>query len=210
MSGDQDAGPSRPRSVVSITRSISAPPLDVPPVPERRESLAASAAAAAGVQRPRSLVGPIQLPRSTSTITATCQAAAFRPKGRKSRMASSKVMPPVESSSEPSDSSQEFEAKTLYQDAFKVLYEFFTNGALCDVEIVLGSKHINCHRVVLACVSQYFKTMFTSEMAESKRQSVNIKDIDEGALQSIIKFAYTAKILLTVENVQSLLYASSI
>ena len=52
--------------------------------------------------------------------------------------------------------------------------------------------------------------MFTSEMAESFQSSVTINDIDETALQELIDFAYTSKIKLNVENVQSLLYASSI
>ena len=52
--------------------------------------------------------------------------------------------------------------------------------------------------------------MFTSEMAESCQQCITIQDIEQCALQQLIDFAYTAKIKLNVENVQSLLYASSI
>ena len=103
-----------------------------------------------------------------------------------------------------------FEAKSMYRDSFRCLYEFFQNGILCDVEIVCGSKVIKCHRVVLACSSTYFKTMFTSEMAEAHQSSVHIKDIDEMALLQLIKFAYTARLVLTTDSVQGLLYASSI
>ena len=81
---------------------------------------------------------------------------------------------------------------------------------LCDIEICVGAKSIKCHRVVLACCSRYFHTMFLCEMVESRRSSVRIQDIDESALVDLVEFAYTAKVVLTVDNVQSLLYASSI
>lgn len=103
-----------------------------------------------------------------------------------------------------------FEEKTLQRDSFRMLYDFYQKGQLCDVEICVGAKSVNCHRVVLACCSRYFRAMFLCEMMESRRSSVRIQDIDESALIDLIKFAYTSKIVLTVENVQSLLYASSI
>lgn len=52
--------------------------------------------------------------------------------------------------------------------------------------------------------------MFTSEMRECRKDKITINDIDDHALVSLINFAYTAKIKITVDNVQSLLYASSI
>ncbi len=73
-----------------------------------------------------------------------------------------------------------------------------------------GKKTVSCHRVVLACISRYFRTMFTSDMKECKNEKITINDIDDHALVSLINFAYTAKIKITVDNVQSLLYASSI
>jgi len=50
-----------------------------------------------------------------------------------------------------------FEDKELYNDSFRVLYEYYQSGTFCDVEIHVGSRHINCHRLVLACFSQYFR-----------------------------------------------------
>ncbi|XP_013384732.1 kelch-like protein 8 isoform X1 [Lingula anatina] len=103
-----------------------------------------------------------------------------------------------------------YEAKSLTQDAFKVLHEFYQSGQLCDLELKVGEKVFKCHRVVLACVSKYFRAMFTSEMAESKQNRVTIQDIDEYAMELLIKFAYTGKVLITVNNVQPMLYAASI
>ena len=47
-------------------------------------------------------------------------------------------------------------------------------------------------------------------MKECHKEKITINDIDDHALVSLINFAYTAKIKITVDNVQSLLYASSI
>ena len=47
-------------------------------------------------------------------------------------------------------------------------------GDLCDVTIVVGSRRINAHKVVLSACSPYFKAMFTGEMTESRQQEVNI------------------------------------
>ena len=141
------------------------------------------------------------------------------------RLDSLQLFPPSESTTPPQQSSFSetppdgaddeqthfrFEAKTLQRDSFRMLYDFYQKGQLCDIEICVGAKSVNCHRVVLACCSRYFRAMFLCEMMESRRSSVRIQDIDEAALIELIKFAYTAKIVLTVENVQSLLYASSI
>ena len=52
--------------------------------------------------------------------------------------------------------------------------------------------------------------MFTSEMSECHNKSVTIYDVDETALVALVEFAYTARIILTTDNVQTLLYACSI
>ena len=50
-----------------------------------------------------------------------------------------------------------FEDKSLWHDSFSCLYEFYQTGTFCDVEIHVGSQRVNCHRLVLACFSQYFR-----------------------------------------------------
>jgi len=52
--------------------------------------------------------------------------------------------------------------------------------------------------------------MFTSEMSECHTRTVTIYDVDESAFVALIEFAYTARITLTTDNVQTLLYACSI
>jgi len=50
-----------------------------------------------------------------------------------------------------------FEDRALWRDSFAILHEFYQSGTFCDVEIQVGSRRVNCHRLVLACFSQYFR-----------------------------------------------------
>ena len=106
--------------------------------------------------------------------------------------------------------SSEFESKGHYKNGFKIFHEFYNGGMLYDVEIKVGNKSFKCHKIVLSCVSDYFRTMFTSEMTESRQSEITIHDIDESAMEKLVQFAYTSKIQLSIDNVQSVLYAASI
>ncbi|KAH7702251.1 kelch-like protein 20-like protein [Aphelenchoides avenae] len=81
-------------------------------------------------------------------------------------------------------------------------------GCLCDVTLVVGEKQIHAHRLLLAAWSNYFKAMFTNEMAESRQQEIQMVDIGEGTLQALVDFCYTETITITDANVQQLLPAA--
>ncbi len=61
----------------------------------------------------------------------------------------------------------------------------------------------------LAC-SAYFKAMFTGELAESRQTEIIIHDIDEFAMELLIEFCYTSRIIVDEKNVQMLLPAACI
>ncbi|ELT89498.1 hypothetical protein CAPTEDRAFT_108783 [Capitella teleta] len=111
---------------------------------------------------------------------------------------------------EDSSASVTFESQSVHREAFSVLLEFYAHQTLCDVEIVVGARSFRCHRLILASVSAYFRAMFTSQMTETLSSSVTIHDIDPAAFELLLLYAYTAKISFSTENVQTLLYASSI
>ena len=105
---------------------------------------------------------------------------------------------------------QIFEAKSHCKDSFKVLHQLYEKQEMCDVEIQVGKKSFKCHRIVLVCASLYFRAMFKSEMAESRQDLVTIQDLDEDAMEMLVEFAYTAKLKITTDTVQPLLFAACI
>lgn len=109
-----------------------------------------------------------------------------------------------------SSGSYQFEARNFLKDSFRTLHGFYENQEMCDVEIRVGNKSFKCHRVVLACASLYFRAMFKSEMAETKQEVITIQDLDEDAMEKVVNFAYTARIKITTETVQQILFAASI
>jgi len=54
-------------------------------------------------------------------------------------------------------SSFTYEDKHLWTNSFSFLNDFYQSGMFCDVEIHVGSLRVSCHRIVLACFSQYFR-----------------------------------------------------
>ncbi|XP_053112101.1 kelch-like protein 8 isoform X2 [Hemicordylus capensis] len=103
-----------------------------------------------------------------------------------------------------------FEANEAWKDFHNSLLRFYEAGELCDVTLKVGSKLISCHKLVLACVIPYFRAMFLSEMAEAKQTLIEIKDFDGDAIEDLVKFVYSSRLTLTVDNVQPLLYAACI
>ncbi|XP_077877714.1 kelch-like protein 8 isoform X2 [Ictidomys tridecemlineatus] len=103
-----------------------------------------------------------------------------------------------------------FEANEAWKDFHGSLLQFYENGELCDITLKVGSKLISCHKLVLACVIPYFRAMFLSEMAEAKQTLIEIRDFDGDAIEDLVKFVYSSRITLTVDNVQPLLYAACI
>ncbi|XP_013395524.1 kelch-like protein diablo [Lingula anatina] len=84
------------------------------------------------------------------------------------------------------------------------------SGDFCDVHICVDGEEFASHKIVLASFSPYFKAMFSTEMAESRQEKVCINGVDCGMIELLINYAYTAEILITKDNVQSLLSAANL
>lgn len=104
----------------------------------------------------------------------------------------------------------EYESEDFFRDSYKTLNTFLQNGELCDVEIQCGQKSFKCHRIILASISGYFRAMFLGALAESHQEVIKIQDIDENVMEDMVHYAYSGKIKIHVDNVQSILYVASI
>ena len=80
---------------------------------------------------------------------------------------------------------------------------------LCDVVLKISETEIKAHRVILAAVSPYFNVMFTGDLAESKKNVVELNNLDASAVSIVVEFAYVAQANITTENVESLLTVAS-
>jgi kelch-like protein 8 len=106
--------------------------------------------------------------------------------------------------------SYEFIASDICRDAFDKMEECFSSGELCDVTLIVGERKIHAHRIVLASVSPYFKAMFTSKMSESVQDVITIGDVEDDIFFLLIQFIYSHRVIINVDNVQSLLQCANI
>lgn len=92
------------------------------------------------------------------------------------------------------------------------------DGSMCDVTLCVAKdesqpaeiERFRCHKCVLAALSDYFKAMFSSELAESRQTEIRLNDIDAATMRSIIDFVYTSRLNISPANVQTLLAAANL
>ena len=103
-----------------------------------------------------------------------------------------------------------FKIKDHCSESFLVMNQLRREGQLCDVTFKIGSSTFPAHRVVVASVSPYLRAMFTCGMKESSQDEIELRDIEPQAMSSLINYAYTGQVLVTIDNVQDLLPAAGI
>ncbi|PFX28041.1 actin-binding protein IPP-like [Stylophora pistillata] len=97
------------------------------------------------------------------------------------------------------------------EHSFKVLNKLHLlqkENSMCDATLSVGGKKFPVHRNVLSASSAYFQVMFTSGMAESFADHVEIHGIQADIFGVILEFIYTGKVEVSEDNVQQLLPAS--
>ena len=105
---------------------------------------------------------------------------------------------------------QTFVCKEQPSEAFSRIHQMRDDGKLCDVTLIVGEKEIHAHRVVLAASSDYFYSMFVRDMLESRQERIELKGVDPDAMRVLVEFAYSTKLEITTNNVQSLMTAASL
>lgn len=91
--------------------------------------------------------------------------------------------------------------QTLLQDG---LCDLLENDRFVDCVLKIQDKEFPCHRLVLAASSPFFKAMFLSNLEESKKREIVLKDVEPGIMGMILRYLYTSDINLTEQNVQDI------
>ncbi|XP_063339666.1 kelch-like protein 40b [Pelmatolapia mariae] len=91
--------------------------------------------------------------------------------------------------------------QTLLQDG---LYDLLENDKLVDCVLKIKDKEFPCHRLVLCACSSYFRSIFLSDLDESKKREIILEDVEPGVMGLIVKYLYTSKINVTEQNVQDI------
>ncbi|XP_023649747.1 kelch repeat and BTB domain-containing protein 8 isoform X1 [Paramormyrops kingsleyae] len=90
----------------------------------------------------------------------------------------------------------------------KALYD---EAQLTDIVVEVDhGQTFSCHRNVLAAISPYFRSMFTSGLTESSQREVRIVGVESESMRLVLDYAYTSRVMLSESNVQALFTAASI
>ncbi|XP_041035347.1 kelch-like protein 30 isoform X2 [Carcharodon carcharias] len=96
------------------------------------------------------------------------------------------------------------------QSLLEGLRSLRSNPKLSDVTLLVGGQEFLCHRSVLALCSVYFHAMFTGDFVESISARVEVKEVDPAVMGMLIDFAYTGKLTINQQNVESLTQSSNL
>ncbi|XP_012686745.2 kelch-like protein 5 isoform X2 [Clupea harengus] len=111
-------------------------------------------------------------------------------------------------SMEPCVPEEMFQALSHAEHTFRRMETYLRTRQLCDVVLIAGDRRIPAHRLVLSSVSDYFAAMFTSDVREAKQEEVKMEGVDPDALWVLVQYAYTGRLELREDTIESLLSAS--
>ncbi|XP_072563198.1 kelch-like protein 10 [Paramormyrops kingsleyae] len=91
---------------------------------------------------------------------------------------------------------------------FNIFKKLWLVGALCDVVLVADGVKFKAHKIILRACSPYFRALFASRRNIKRKDEYMIPDVSPEAMRLVIEYAYTHYVLVTVDNVESLLAAA--
>ncbi|XP_078683971.1 kelch repeat and BTB domain-containing protein 2-like [Branchiostoma floridae x Branchiostoma belcheri] len=84
------------------------------------------------------------------------------------------------------------------------------DGVLQDVVLEVEGRRFPCHRLVLSAASSYFRAMFTSDMAESRQETVLLQGLDADVLEEILSYIYSGTLHVSLDSVQHMYHAADL
>eukprot|EP01119_Soliformovum_irregulare_P001868 TRINITY_DN1170_c4_g1_i1.p1 TRINITY_DN1170_c4_g1~~TRINITY_DN1170_c4_g1_i1.p1 ORF type:complete len:1064 (+),score=350.86 TRINITY_DN1170_c4_g1_i1:69-3194(+) len=85
----------------------------------------------------------------------------------------------------------------------------FDSPRFSDVKLVCEDKTFHAHKAILMSRSPFFKSMFTSGMAEASQEQVVLKSIAPNVLKNTLEFIYGGDTSVNADNALPLLNASN-
>lgn len=110
---------------------------------------------------------------------------------------------------EMNNDSMVFQQSDLFSDAFPCMEDIRRLGKLCDVVLKVDDQAFSAHKIVLASTIPYFHAMFTNDMIESRQNEIIMQGIEANSLEALINFAYSGRVHLDKNNVQSIMIGAS-
>ena len=101
-----------------------------------------------------------------------------------------------------------FNDPSLHDSFFQITNKLRSAGILTDITLVANGHNFPVHKIILVASSEYFMTMFSGSMVPSEER-VYMHGINEETMETILTYIYTSYVLITEENVEDLLDASS-
>ncbi|KAG9263656.1 kelch-like protein 35 [Astyanax mexicanus] len=92
----------------------------------------------------------------------------------------------------------------------QVLNTFRQSGTFTDVVLLVEDREFPCHRATLCASSQYFRTMFTGQLRESRQTAVRLKEVSAAAMEHLLDFIYEGRVRLQKESVESVFHAADL
>ncbi|CAH1774599.1 unnamed protein product [Owenia fusiformis] len=99
---------------------------------------------------------------------------------------------------------------TVSATAQKGFNKMRIDDVLCDYTIKVEGKQLKVHKALLAAVSDYFRSMFTGGMLESKQDFVELKDTSVSGVEAVLDFIYTGELAINIECVNDILATASL
>ncbi|XP_078686114.1 uncharacterized protein LOC144918889 [Branchiostoma floridae x Branchiostoma belcheri] len=102
------------------------------------------------------------------------------------------------------DGSRSFKNRAQGRELLSELVSQRKSGELFDIVVDVEGREFPCHRAVLAS-TPYFKTMLSSDFAESSSRDIKLHEVDFTSFCKILDFLYTGKIRIGKDDVQNIL-----
>ncbi|XP_041374428.1 kelch-like protein 6 [Gigantopelta aegis] len=128
-----------------------------------------------------------------------------------------KASPFAEAASASEDEEEGIEEEAVFYPGFALkvagtimsqVCGMFHNQTLCDLVVKVEEEEFKCHKVIMAAMSGFFRSLLMSEMKETTDGSVTLETISAKTFSKVLRVIYEGKNVVTSGSVQNLLKAS--